>query len=482
MLNRHRFVWLLLFIGLSTGIALAQDAACPDLVQTALDYIDAQCSGIERNQACYGNLQIEAVPQTGVTDFKFDTPGDIETIASIGSLNLSGMLTPDEWGVTLMSVQANLPDSTPGQNVTMLLFGDVTIENKGGAAKPVLLDVTANRNARVRSGPGTQNSQIASLPAGDAAQADGRNEAGDWLRVMLADGTAGWVSADLVDIAGDKTTLAVVEGVEIAGTIYGPMQAFYFTSGIGNPQCGEAPPDGILIQTPEGAGKIDLLINEVQIGVGSTVFFTAQPAGVMHVTVLDGLVSVTAAGTTLVVPAGARAVIPLDENGLPNGTPTLEGYQDNQVAALISVPGVLPEIITIAPGLTEAELTTPRAGQWLSTVSSIEAGCRVNQSPGDSAVVPITFDAGQVTIGEITGTPAGENIYTYARDDGGTFTLEFTGGFSAVETGVYTGTFTSTETRYVPISPGSREVHLQEVTTTQTCTTTVISNLIYQGE
>ena len=36
------------------------------------------------------------------------------------------------WGVALMRIQANLPDTLPGQNVTMLIFGDVQIQNAGG--------------------------------------------------------------------------------------------------------------------------------------------------------------------------------------------------------------------------------------------------------------------------------------------------------------------------------------------------------------
>src|SRR5205085_9355733 len=112
MLPRRRLVWILLLTGLSCISVLAQEA-CPALVQQALEYTGQVCAATERNQACYGNLQIEVVPQSDVTDFKFNAPGDITDLASIQALNLSGMVTPDEWGVTLMSVQANLPDSTP---------------------------------------------------------------------------------------------------------------------------------------------------------------------------------------------------------------------------------------------------------------------------------------------------------------------------------------------------------------------------------
>ena len=33
------------------------------------------------------------------------------------------------WGVAVMSLQADIPNTLPGQNVTFILFGDVMIEN-----------------------------------------------------------------------------------------------------------------------------------------------------------------------------------------------------------------------------------------------------------------------------------------------------------------------------------------------------------------
>jgi len=399
-----RLFWLPLALLLCAAV-VAQEAACPDLVQQALDYIARQCSTIQRNQACYGNLQVNAVPLPDATDFKFDAPGDIADIAGIQSLSLSALTLPDRWGVMMMSVQADLPDSVPGQNVTMLLFGDVTLENKGGAVKPVLLDVTASRNVRVRSGPGTQNGQIGSLSAGDAVQADGRNEDSSWLRVIVSEGTAGWVSADLVQVTGDISTLAVVEGTEIAGTTYGPMQAFYFTSGIGSADCIGAPQDGLLIQTPEGAGKVDLLINEVQVSVGSTLYMTAQTSGDMDIAVLEGESIITAGGTTVTVPAGAQAGIPLDANGLPAGAPKLESYDDETIGRLADLFPALPDAITPAPAVNPEDLViVPLSGQWSSTTAASSMTCTVEgftttvPLPGASTTLTLNFADGAIVV------------------------------------------------------------------------------------
>jgi|GEM_PF-1113306 uncharacterized protein YgiM (DUF1202 family) len=63
----------------------------------------------------------------------------------------------------------------------------------------------------VRSGPGTGYSIIDRLAPGETVTANGRSStSNDWLRVDL-DGTEGWVSAGVVVLNGDPTTLSVVE-------------------------------------------------------------------------------------------------------------------------------------------------------------------------------------------------------------------------------------------------------------------------------
>ncbi len=48
-----------------------------------------------------------------------------------------------------------------------------------------------------------------------------------------------------------------------------PMQAFYFNTGITQTDCQSVPADGILIQTPEGVGKVNMQANGVNIQVSS---------------------------------------------------------------------------------------------------------------------------------------------------------------------------------------------------------------------
>jgi hypothetical protein len=111
------------------GIAIAQDE-CPALVETALEQVDEFCEAAARNQACYGNVSLTVEPQADVTSFTFEQTGDIVDVSQIQSMTLAPMdEAANVWGVVLMRLQADIPDSLPGQNVTFLLFGDVKIEN-----------------------------------------------------------------------------------------------------------------------------------------------------------------------------------------------------------------------------------------------------------------------------------------------------------------------------------------------------------------
>lgn len=110
----------LVLFGITTALltlipAFAQPAdLCISLVQRALSQTESSCAGLGRNQACYGNrlIDVSLKPESPVASF--DAPGDLLALTDIDSLNLSPMITPDEWGISVMSLQANLPDSLPG--------------------------------------------------------------------------------------------------------------------------------------------------------------------------------------------------------------------------------------------------------------------------------------------------------------------------------------------------------------------------------
>jgi hypothetical protein len=106
------------------------EATCPTIVMAALETTHSACNDTGRNQACYGNIRLDVEAQDDAAPFTFEEQGDKVDLAAVQMLTLSSMNeTRREWGVALLKVQADLPDTLPGQNVTFLLFGDVEIED-----------------------------------------------------------------------------------------------------------------------------------------------------------------------------------------------------------------------------------------------------------------------------------------------------------------------------------------------------------------
>lgn len=295
---------------LSTAIvAAAQDAICPAIVQTALAATDEACAETGRNQACYGNINLEAEPQEGIEAFEFTAPGDLVDVAGVQTLRLSPL---DEetnvWGVALLKLQANLPDTLPGQNVTFLLFGDVEIQN----AVPSNVE-------------GVTSPEIPQFP---------------------------------------------------------PMQAFYFKTGANDAPCAEAPDSGILIQTPAGAGKIQLTMNGADVLLGSTAYIQAQPGGEMSIILLEGEAEVQAQGESVTVPAGTYTTLEVDADLNVSGAPAEAQPYDPQALAALPV-SLLERPVTMG---AEAEATpdpsstagglNPVPGTWTSVFSNLATeGC-----------------------------------------------------------------------------------------------------------
>lgn len=133
MLTRQlRQASLLVLVGLILCLivftATAQGNACPVLVQQALEAAGNACTTLSRNQICYGHNQAEALDLNQRSLSGFSAVGDITEVTEISTLKTASFnLEENIWGVALMSLQANIPDTLPGQAVTFVVYGDAQI-------------------------------------------------------------------------------------------------------------------------------------------------------------------------------------------------------------------------------------------------------------------------------------------------------------------------------------------------------------------
>lgn len=332
---------ILPFLFTSATQAQVGISTCAAYIEDALQTLDDVCTDVGRNTACYGHSLIQAELQIeAIDDFstvRFAMPSDTLELPFLASLRTAPLnIDEDVWGIAVMNTQANLPGTLPGQGVVMLVLGDTEITN-GVSPDNVfesVLPIPAQVNtqgARIRSGAGLAFSVNVVAQQGDTVEIDARNEVGDWLRVVYGD-TGGWIFTDLVNITQPQLdTLPVLDDI-----LQTPMQTFYFTTGIGNPECQQAP-DAVLIQSPRGVSA-SLTINESEITLSSTILLETDGSQ-MILTVIDGEAQVN----NLIVPEGYKAFI--DTN------------QDTQIVQDLGARGISP---------VQSQQLPASSGQWRS--------------------------------------------------------------------------------------------------------------------
>ncbi len=373
---------------LAGGAALAQenaDAACPALVQRALDDLGDNCSVLDRNSACYGFNRVDATFTEVMTASFFSKPADRAGLEAFQRITTAPLDTArDYWGIALMNVQANVPGSLPGQAVVFLLMGDTEVENAVDPAEmytpaePLAIETVAD--ASLHSGPTDAANLVATAAAGETLLVDALSADETWLRALTDFGPA-WVSRAALDPQPDLSGLPRI--TENSRT---PMQSFQLRTAFTDLECAQAP-SLLALQSPRGI-KVDLTANGADIRMGSRAILRMLPPGnIMEIITVEGLVTLEP-GTPneRVIPAGMRVRAQLDENGL-----------------------------IILTSFSDPEPIDPADFEFIETVNAAYA--RLGLQEGDS-VQQVQQQAGPVSVIDANACTAGEQIsYTVVSGD-----------------------------------------------------------------
>lgn len=344
MMTLFRRFLTLAFIALAlAGVVVVSWAqTCPSLVQSAIEAIAQNCTQLGRNTACYGYNLVAAEFSVEVAEDTFTQPSDQVSIASLQKIQTAQLdLASERWGVGVLSLQANIPNTLPGQAVTMILVGDAELENavlpEDSFSPSDGISVTTNANINIRSGAGLRNNVIAVASTGETLIADGLSLDGDWVRVAH-NNRIGWVNVGVVT-ATDGATLRDLPTLD--GTQRMPMQAFFLRTGIGAPECEDATNNILLVQGPKNI-KVDLTVNGAEMQIGSTVLYRILSDDEMEIVVIDGEARILGGGRDgqdLIVREGFRSVVCLGapENLGADGQPN-----DQYVSCPFSEPEEVP--------------------------------------------------------------------------------------------------------------------------------------------
>lgn len=105
-----------------------QPSTCSEMARRALNSIGMACNDLDRNSACYGFFNVLASFNQPVAPDFFSRPSDRVDLGALASLRTAAFdVASNQWGVAVMRIQANIPETLPGQAVTLVLLGDAQI-------------------------------------------------------------------------------------------------------------------------------------------------------------------------------------------------------------------------------------------------------------------------------------------------------------------------------------------------------------------
>jgi len=299
---------------LAISLTIAQ-TSCPAIIDNALNAIGDNCGDIGRNMVCYGHEQVSAEFFGDVPADYFTTPSQSVPLDNLAVLRTAPLdSVTSQWGIAVMNLQANIPNSIPGQSVKVLLMGDVEVEN---AVEPEQvytpiepIAVVVTQGANIRSGPGLNFNVVGSVQGGFEVLVDGQSDDGMWLRTSVND-RVGWIFRELVNMTANLGELPVFDE-----TLRTPMQSIFLRTGIGDPACDEAPQDSLLVQGPRGF-EIDFTVNGTNIKIASTVRIRILDEGdTMEIEVIDGRVTIPnggANGQDIIINSNSRSTVCLGD-------------------------------------------------------------------------------------------------------------------------------------------------------------------------
>lgn len=310
MRKRYTVLMSLMLLLVTTPYVLqGQAATCPAIVDQALNALGNNCADLTRNNACYGYKNVSAsFFQPQPIDF-FTKPSDKAQLVLMKSIQTTAYdATSQGWGIAVLKVQANIPNSVPGQAVTFLLMGDAQVRNAVPAdqaltpAQPVT--VTVKFATLLHASPSLDSPTLTSVDPGASLAADALSADSAWARVAFQNSPA-WISLDALNPNDALNQLPAITADSRT-----PMQAFYFSTGLGAASCVGAP-STVSVESPENI-RIDLTVNGANIEIGSLVSFQSQLDGGMKMIVHHGNVQ-TDDGQT--VRSGETIGASLDSDG-----------------------------------------------------------------------------------------------------------------------------------------------------------------------
>jgi len=336
----HKAIIFIVWIFMSISLVIGQ-GTCSTLVEQALQAIDDNCSELDRNTACYAYNQVDTTFHQDIENDFFLSPSDRTDLTYLNTIQTAPLdEANDLWGIAMMSVQANVPNTLPGQAVIFMMMGDVQVENAvtpEEAFEPVdaIPVTTLVASSNIRQSPSSTSFVLGVAPLGTEFEADQLSTDNEWVRIIFDDQPA-WISRSIINSESSLAELPVASDSNKT-----PMQAFYFSTGAGISTCNEAP-DSLMIQGPNSL-EVAINANGVDINIGSTIVLESSGENQLSITAISGYARIE----NLRVPGGYTIDARTDENGtiLPETLAGLRPMDDDKIERFKALEKIDGEII-----------------------------------------------------------------------------------------------------------------------------------------
>ena len=375
-----------------------QQANCQVLIDEAMSSAGTSCDKLSGNSVCYGNFTLQSELVSGSTA-SFSQRGDIITIQDLKQLSASPLnISNHQWGIAIFKVMANLPRSLPGETVTLMLFGNTTLDNQ-------------------------------------------------------------------------STNL----------------EAFYFSSQLGQIVCDKVPFDGLKIDVPEGSG-VQFKINGTELTLSGNASLRANKGGSMDVSLYSGSGKIVSNGQEQYFGAGQKVSVTLGgDNGMqaisPPSAPVPLSPDEMQIACTLygkycSTAEITPVSGDQARATNQAAFATPTPSQTLTLKPTLSPTPTISATPSTtltpSQTGTITRTPTMSRTPTRTTTPTRTHTPTRTATSGGPVlpTSTFSSTPTPSNTPTATSTFTITRTNTPGNTPTDTLTNTPGNTSTDTMTTT----------
>ncbi|MCA9902278.1 MAG: hypothetical protein KC547_00360 [Anaerolineae bacterium] len=299
----------------------AQVDLCPSYTSRVVSDVASHCASMGPDEVCNGNSNVQTLVDGNSDPLDDSTElGTTSWLAGTLIVDTSPLdLNEQIYGVAPMRVRANLPVGHPGRDLVLMPIGGVEIGNGVPFDEALLLpteeeslSVVTATTATLYAEASASSPVVGTVPAGTSLIADGTTPDQDWLRVYFE------YPGDYGTVATAWINQSVLRNVNtdllpfVAADSLTPMQKFYFNNTFESPLCPGAPSGSILVQAPKDV-ETDLVVNDADVLITSSVSFNIREPNTMELRVLDGM-AVLCRNTPneIIVPEGFAIDLPLN--------------------------------------------------------------------------------------------------------------------------------------------------------------------------